>query len=273
MWGAPGTANHLRPHISHIPIGRVASMKKNGADSLDTKKGMKRIIVRAGVALLLGASLFAGMALAGASIPQPKTEAPAVSAVSPDMFKREGDTIGLGRIIRFRVIAASDSAFDQSVKLRVRDAVLAYLHPELQSTGSEPAAAAVISGRLPGIRQVARQTAQSAGSDKPVQVFYGVTAFPNKTYGSVVFPAGNYEALKIVIGAGQGHNWWCVLFPPLCYVDLTQAAQDLSGGQEIVPSAAGMGGRVSRYPRLTTKIGVWFTGVRSHSLAFLHIGG
>jgi stage II sporulation protein R len=253
--------------------GRVASMKKNGAGSRDTKQGMKRIIVRAGLVMLFGAALFAGMALAGASTSQPKTEAPAVPAVSPEMFQREGDTIGLGRIIRFRVIAASDSAFDQSVKLRVRDAVLAYLHPELQGTGSESAAAALISGRLPGIRQVARQTVQSSGSDKPVQVFYGVTAFPDKTYGSILFPAGNYEALKIVIGSGQGHNWWCVLFPPLCYVDLTMAAQDLSGGQQIVPSAAGMGGQVTRYPRLTTKIGVWLTGVRFPSLAFLHIGG
>jgi|GEM_PF-1477411 stage II sporulation protein R len=250
----------------------VANMKKNGASRYE-RNGMKRIIVRLGVALLLGVVLFAGIALAGAPDPQPKAEAPAVPAVSPDMFKREGDTIGLGRIIRFRVIAASDSPFDQAVKLKVRDDVLEYLRPELQGAGSEPAAAAVISGQLTGIRQVARRTVQAAGSDKPVQVFYGVTAFPNKTYGSVFFPSGNYQALKIVIGAGQGHNWWCVLFPPLCYVDLTQAAQDLSGGQQIVPSAAGMGGQVTRYPRLTTKIGVWFTGVSAHSLAKLVVSG
>jgi stage II sporulation protein R len=245
-------------------------MKKNGTFR-QKQNSMKRIVVRAVIGTLLGAVLFTGMALAGVATPQPATKAPVVSAISPDMFQLEGDTVGLGRIIRFRVIAASDSTFDQSVKLKVRDAVLAYLHPELHSAESESAAAAVISGRLPGIRQVAEQTVRSAGSDKQVQVFYGVTAFPDKTYGSVVFPAGNYQALKIVIGAGQGHNWWCVLFPPLCYVDLAQAAQDLSDGQPIVPSAAVAGGPVSRYPILTTRIGVWISGVSSH-LACLGIG-
>ena len=218
------------------------------------KNDMKRTIVRVGVALLLGLVLFAGMSLAGATATQSPTAAP---AVSPDMLKHDGDTIGLGRIIRFRVIAASDSPFDQAVKIRVRDDVLQYLRPVLQGAANESAAAAVISGRLPGIRQVAQQTVQLAGSDKPVQVFYGVTAFPVKSYGSVIFPAGNYQALKIVIGPGQGKNWWCVLFPPLCYVDLTQAAQDLSGGQQIVPVAAGRDGQAARYPHLTTKIGVW----------------
>ena len=88
------------------------------------------------------------------------------------------------------MIAASDSPFDQAVKLKVRDAVLDYLRPELQGAASEPAAAAAISGRLPGIRQVAQQTVQTAGSDKPVQVFYGVTAFPVKNYGDRDLPRG-----------------------------------------------------------------------------------
>jgi stage II sporulation protein R len=246
----------------------VAGMKRNVASS--GQRNLKRIAVRAGVALLLGTALFAGLALVGTSIPQPKTEAPAVAAVTPEMFRRQGDTIGLGRIIRFRVIAASDRAGDQAVKIRVRDAVLAYLHPELQDAGSEPAAATIISSRLAGIRQVAEQTVQSAGPARPVQVFYGVTAFPDKMYGKVLFPAGNYEALKIVIGPGQGHNWWCVLFPPLCYVDLTEAAQDLSGGQPVV--ASNPGGPAALHPRLTTRIGVWLTGVRFPSLAFLHLG-
>ncbi len=230
-------------------------MRKN-SERLEAKNGMKRIIVRVGVALLLGVALFAGMALVSAPASQPPTAAP---AVSPDMLRHNGDTIGLGRIIRFRVIAASDSASDQAVKLRVRDAVLAYLRSELQGAASERVAAAAISGRVPGIRQVAQQTVQAAGSDKPVQVFYGVTAFPVKKYGDVIFPAGNYQALKIVIGPGQGKNWWCVLFPPLCYVDLTQAAQDLSGDQQIVPATAGGGGQATLYPRLTTRIGVWLS--------------
>jgi stage II sporulation protein R len=236
----------------------VAIVKKNGAERREAKKDMKRIILRVVVALLLGTALFAGMALAGVSAPQSSTGAP---TVSPNMLKQDGDTIGVGRIIRFRVIAASDSPSDQAVKLKVRDAVLNYLRPELQGAASETAAASTLSSRLPGIRQVAQQSVQAAGSNKPVQVFYGVTAFPIKTYGSVIFPAGNYQALKIVIGAGQGKNWWCVLFPPLCYVDLTQAAQDLSGGERIAPSAAGFGGQMTQYPHLTTKIGAWLSSM------------
>jgi stage II sporulation protein R len=244
-------------------------MKKNSADGQGAKKGLQGMIVRAGVALVLAGILFAGLALAGARISQPETGVPAADAISPDMFIRQGGAIGLGRIIRFRVLAASDSPFDQSVKLKVRDAVLEYLRPELQGAGSVPAAAAVISGRLPGIRQVAGQTLRSSGSDQPVQVYFGVTAFPDKTYGSAFFPAGNYQALKIVIGPGQGHNWWCVLFPPLCYVDLTQSAQDLSGGQQIFPAAASAGGQDVQRPRLTTRIGTWFMGSESHYLARL----
>ncbi|MGD0153392.1 MAG: stage II sporulation protein R [Thermacetogeniaceae bacterium] len=243
-------------------LERVAFMKKigNWKQKYSVGGGRKRIAVRVVAALVLGAALFAGLAVAQPPAPQPPAQSPAdcqslarALAAAPDQLRHDGDTIGVGQIIRFRVIAASDSAFDQAVKLRVRDAVLDYLRPELQGTASEQAAAALISGRLPGIRQVAQQTVRASGPDKPVQVYYGVTAFPTKAYGPVVYPAGNYQALKIVIGAGQGKNWWCVLFPPLCYVDLTRAAQDLSGGQQIAPV---------KYPRLTTRIGSWLSGVR-----------
>lgn len=204
--------------------------------------------------------LAAGLALAGAS-------AQRLTAPDPELLERGGDAIGLGQIIRFRVIAASDSASDQAVKLRVRDAVLDYLRPELQGAAGESAAAAVISGRLPAIRQVALQTVQSAGLNDPVQVSYGITAFPIRAYGPAVYPAGNYQALKIEIGDGQGQNWWCVLFPPLCYVDLTRAAQDLPGGQQIRQGAVPGDGQITQYPRLTTKIGAWLTEARPPSLA------
>jgi stage II sporulation protein R len=216
--------------------------------------------IRVGVAVLLASALFAGLAVVGAAVPRPQAKTPVITA---DMFRRQGNTIGLGRIIRFRVLAASDSAFDQAVKLKVRDAVLAYLRPELQGAGSETTADTLISGRLPEIRQVALQTLRSNGSDQPVQVSCGVTAFPVKTYGSYIFPAGNYDALKIVIGPGQGHNWWCVLFPPLCYVDLAESAQNLSGGEQIYPVVAGCSpgtsGQTGLHPVLSSRIGLWLS--------------
>jgi stage II sporulation protein R len=251
--------------------------------SAERKAGVGRTVFRAGAALLLGAALLAGLSLAGSPAPgaltpalAPQAGAGAVAppaAAAPANLRRDGDTIGLGQIIRFRVIAASDSAFDQVVKLRVRDSVLDYLRPGLQKASSESAAAALITSRLPGIRQVASQTVRASGSNLPVQVYWGVTAFPDRAYGSVFYPAGNYQALKIVIGPGQGQNWWCVLFPPLCYVDLTRAAQDLSGGQQIAfGAAAARGGQSAGYPRLTTKIGAWLSGVDHHSLISLFCG-
>ncbi len=212
------------------------------------------------------AALFAGMALAGVSTPQSPTGAP---TVSPACSSMSGDTIGLGRIIRFRVIAASDSPFDQAVKLRVRDAVLDYLRPELQGAASDPRPPQSSPAGCRGSARLPSRRCRRPGRIRPVQVFYGVTAFPVKNYGSVIFPAGNYQALKIVIGPGQGKNWWCVLFPPLCYVDLTQAAQDLSGGEQIAPARRAWMGRLTQYPRLTTKIGVWLSSDHSHGQGFM----
>lgn len=121
--------------------------------------------------------------------------------------------------IRLRVLANSDSPQDQLVKRQVRDAVIAKMAdwaPELQTIEQ---ARAVITARLPELQQAVGEELQARGFQYGYSVELGVVPFPTKMYGHTVYPAGDYEALRITLGSGEGQNWWCVLFPPLCFVD------------------------------------------------------
>lgn len=219
---------------------------------------LRRVIFRIGLAVFLALSIFAVLAMGPIKEPPP---------IQRD-WNQKGDP-GLGDIIRLRVIAASDLALDQMLKLRVRDAVLELLRPELQDAASEDDAARVIREHLDQIRDVAEKTIEAQGFTAPVHVIWGVADFPVKAYGPVVFPAGNYQALKIVIGEGKGKNWWCVLFPPLCYVDLTRTDRGLAeDGFGLTPDSRTrvQKGDREQTPVLTTKIGELLDGSRSDSL-------
>ena len=116
-------------------------------------------------------------------------------------------------LIRLHIFANSDSAYDQRVKLIVRDAVLDYVEDLLQGTVSEAATEAVIEKNLVQIDAVADGVAANYGYT--ANTAYGVFAFSERTWGNTVMPAGNYKALKIELGSGRGHNWFCVLYPDL----------------------------------------------------------
>ncbi len=116
-------------------------------------------------------------------------------------------------IVRIHILAASDSEEDQQTKLLVRDAVNEYLAPILSECKTKHQAEAVLSDRLDDIRAIAERT---AGRD--VRVTLTDEEFPERTYNDKVYPAGKYTALKVMIGEAQGRNWWCVAFPPMCYV-------------------------------------------------------
>ncbi len=122
-------------------------------------------------------------------------------------------------LIRIHVLANSDSQADQALKLQVKDAVVTYLKPQLEQSCSIAESRQIIHRSLPQIEQIAQQTLQQQHSGYQVTLQYGRFDFPIKYYGSFSLPAGNYEALRILIGEGQGHNWWCVLFPPMCFTD------------------------------------------------------
>ena len=121
------------------------------------------------------------------------------------------------KILRFHVLANSDSHADQEVKEKVRDAVGVYLQPLLQSSESLEETKQIVTENMQQIITVAENTLQENGYAYPVCARITNTSFPEKSYGAYTFPKGDYEALQIVIGEGDGQNWWCVLYPNMCF--------------------------------------------------------
>ncbi len=120
------------------------------------------------------------------------------------------------RVIRLHVLANSDTAADQALKLRVRDAILAYLAAESHASTTADEAEAQYQQMLAQIEEIAEQTAAKAGYAYDCHVTLTREAYPVRSYGSVTLPAGTYRSLRVMIGEAAGQNWWCVLFPPLC---------------------------------------------------------
>ncbi len=129
-------------------------------------------------------------------------------------------------LIRFHVLANSDSDADQALKLAVKDQVVTYMQTLLDGAEDVQDSRQIIQSHLPDIKQQAQLVLDEKGSSEGVTVEYGHFDFPVKYYGQFSLPAGNYEALRVVIGEGEGHNWWCVLFPPMCFVDAADVAPD-----------------------------------------------
>ena len=121
------------------------------------------------------------------------------------------------KILRFHVLANSDSKEDQEVKKKVRDAVGAMMEPRLAGSTNLEETEAIVQRSMENIVEVATETLEENG------YYYGARArlanveFPVKSYGAYTFPAGEYEALQVTLGEGEGHNWWCVLYPNMCF--------------------------------------------------------
>lgn len=123
------------------------------------------------------------------------------------------------KLIRFHVLANSDSKEDQDLKLEVRNAIVEYLRPELEKSKDIIESEKIIESKYNEIEEVARKVIIKNGYDYNVSVNLEYTNFPTKQYSNIVLPAGEYKALRVIIGEGEGQNWWCVMFPPLCFVD------------------------------------------------------
>ena len=124
-------------------------------------------------------------------------------------------------VFRLHVIANSDSSEDQNLKYIVRDKVLEYINTISDSTSSKEDVIALVNKNINEIQKIAENTIIENGYNYSVKLSIGNFAFPTKSYGDITFPAGFYDALKIEIGRAEGQNWWCVMFPPLCFVDVT----------------------------------------------------
>jgi stage II sporulation protein R len=122
-------------------------------------------------------------------------------------------------LLRLHVRANSDHPADQAVKYQVRDAVLTELSGYLDAADSADAARDEVETMLPQVIAAAQSVVDEAGYDYPVSAYLGEAEFPTRLYGDTVYRAGSYQALQIYLGAGSGENWWCVLFPPLCFIE------------------------------------------------------
>lgn len=124
-----------------------------------------------------------------------------------------------GNVLRFHVLADSDSQRDQQVKMQVKSAVISYLQEKLDGQNSLRETKEYVQEHLEEIQEVAQETVRQEDSEDTVTAELVRDEFPEKTYGDVTFPKGTYEALRIRIGSGKGHNWWCCLYPNLCFTD------------------------------------------------------
>lgn len=122
-------------------------------------------------------------------------------------------------VIRFHVIANSDSIADQTLKLHVRDAIVKEMKTRYAPVENKAEAVALTEAGLNDIRNIAEQEISRQGYYYPVTVAFGQYPFPRKSYQDLTLPSGNYQAVRVIIGDGKGKNWWCVLFPPLCFLD------------------------------------------------------
>lgn len=126
------------------------------------------------------------------------------------------------KIIRFHVLANSDSESDQALKLKVRDAILEYISPKLKNSSNINESRKIIKENDKYILSIAEKVIHEQGYNYEVRSTFSNFNFPIKTYGNITLPQGKYEAYRIIIGAGKGQNWWCVMFPPLCFVDISK---------------------------------------------------
>ncbi len=136
-------------------------------------------------------------------------------------------------IIRFHVIANSDSARDQAVKLVVKEALTATLRPKLQNAQNIEEARNILKNNLDEMVAISDRIIKENGYNYTAAAFLEEGYFPLKVYGDLSLPPGEYEAVRVELGSAKGQNWWCVMFPPLCFVDATYSVVPESSKEEL----------------------------------------
>lgn len=157
------------------------------------------------------------------------------------------------KIIRFHIRANSDKESDQALKLKIRDEILETMGDKFKDTKTIEESRIVIQKNMEKIRDIALEVIKGEGLDYDVKVSLGIDDFPIRRYGNMIFPQGEYETLLVTIGEGRGQNWWCVMFPPLCFVDITHSVaydvDDENLGEFIADE--------NEPPKLKSKIAEW----------------
>lgn len=139
-------------------------------------------------------------------------------------------------ILRLHILANSDNEEDQNLKLAVRDKVVTMLRKEMKGAKNVKEAKAVVQSRISEIEKIAEAEMHGLGYDYSAKASLDTSYFPIKKYGDLTFPAGEYEALKVNIGKAEGKNWWCVMYPSLCFVDSTYQIVPKESKEEIKKS-------------------------------------
>ena len=139
-------------------------------------------------------------------------------------------------VFRLHVIANSDSKEDQDLKLKVRDELLSYMNIISKDSTSKQEAMQIVNEHKEEFTQIAKKVIKENGYNYTVNVQIGKADFPTKYYGDITLPAGTYDALKVQIGEAKGQNWWCVMFPPLCFVDVSTGIVPDNSKQELKQS-------------------------------------
>ena len=140
------------------------------------------------------------------------------------------------KLLRLRVIAESDETADQADKLLVRDAVLAALEPRIADCASLEEARAAALEALPQLAEAAGKALEEAGRPRSLTLRLGAEDCPLRAYETFTLPAGNYETLTVTLGTGEGHNWWCVVFPPLCLAAAGESGEEDEGWSVFSPA-------------------------------------
>lgn len=140
----------------------------------------------------------------------------ALSLLVVGLLPVHGEEEIYSKVVRLHVLANSDSEEDQAVKLKVRDAILEVTVPLLQDCATREEAVERLEAKHAFLVETAQTVLRSQGFDDTVQIEMGLENYPTRTYDSLCFPAGEYISMRVSLGEGEGQNWWCCLFPPLC---------------------------------------------------------
>ena len=132
-------------------------------------------------------------------------------------------------IFRLHILANSDEDYDQELKLKVRDEIIKYMETLTTDVNDKASVIQISNEHISDFKNIAKQVIEENGYNYDINVEIGNFYFPTKYYGNISLPAGNYDALRINIGKAEGQNWWCSLFPPLCFVNISSGVIDEEG--------------------------------------------
>lgn len=148
----------------------------------------------------------------------------AVYGVIPGSKNKDADIQNSlsSKLIRFHVLANSDSLEDQNLKLKIKDEIIKFMAPKLENSNSLEESREILKKYDSKIKEIAEKVIEKNGYKYKVSTSLSKENFPVKTYGNITLPQGKYEAYRVLIGEAKGQNWWCVMFPPLCFIDVTK---------------------------------------------------